>query len=212
MLQTRAEAAGLVLSLQRSALGRGLAWYAVAAMAAMALMFALLLFIALGTPEEYRALVLGLVTLALLGAAVFCAMHAKRELARDTALIADFTSGLRLDLALVNLALKDPDTEDAEKLEERERAKTKVREAAENKAEATMTAADSPSGTAADVEGPALESAAAAMRAAAPAATAATATVATEIELPESSVRPPEEMTAPPPPRTSQEKPFHGTP
>lgn len=206
MLQTRAEAAGLVLSLQRSALGRGLAWYAVAAMAAMALMFALLLLIALGTPPEYRALVLGLVTLALFGVAAYCAVHAKHELTRDAALITDFTTGLRLDLAMVNLALKDPQATDEEKLAAREHAKDKVRDAAEDKAAATMSAADSASGTAAGDESPGLESAAAAMRAVTP--------TATEIERPCSPVTPPDEMTnAPPRPvREAPENRTHGSP
>lgn len=207
MLQTRAEAAGLVLSLQRSALGRGLAWYAVAAMAAMAFMFALLLLIALGTPEEYRALVLGLVTLALIGVAAYCAVHAKRELARDAALIADFTTGLRLDLAMVNLALKDPETEDEEKLEAREHAKTKVREAAEDKAASTMNAAGSPAAAASVEEGPGLESAAAAVRAVTP--------MATEIEQPTAPITAPDEMTnAPSPPsgRDGQENRSYGSP
>ena len=127
MAQTRAEAAGLVLSLQRSALGRGMAWYAVAAMAAMAFMIALLLLIALGTPQEYRAWVLGLLSIALFATAAYCANHARLQLTRDKALIADFTKGLRLDLAMVNLALKDPETHDDEKLA-RETCQTEVRE------------------------------------------------------------------------------------
>lgn len=205
MVQTRAEAAGLVLSLQRSALGRGLAWYAVAAMAAMAFMFALLLLIALGTPEEYRALVLGLVTLSLFGVAAWCALHAKQQLARDTALITDFTTGLRLDLAMVNLALKDPDTDDAEQLEEREHAQAKVREAADDRTDSTMSAAGSASGTASGDAALDLESSAAAMRAAAP--------TATEIERPTAPITPPEEMTHAAPPTVgdaAEERRFHG--
>jgi hypothetical protein len=97
MMQTRGEAAGLVLRLQRDALGRGLAWFAVAALAA------------LGTPEEYRVAALAGLALALLVLAIGCVNGAQRRLARDKGLIADFTAGLRLDLAMVNLALKDPD-------------------------------------------------------------------------------------------------------
>ena len=41
---------------------------------------------------------------------------------------------------MINLALKDADTEDEEKLAERERAKEKVREAAADKAAAPSTA------------------------------------------------------------------------
>lgn len=204
MLQTRIEAAGLVRSLQRSALGRGLAWYAVAAMATMALMFALLLLIALGTPAEYRVPVLGLVTLALFGAVAYSAVHAKQELARDTALINDFTTGLRLDLAMVTLALKDPTTDDEEQLEARERAKDKVREAAEDRAAAAINAADGPSGSGAGDARQGLESAAAAARAVTP--------IATELERPAAPVTPPEEMTVPPPARDTGEKRIHGSP
>jgi len=165
MAQTRAEAAGLVLSLQRSALGRGMAWYAVAAMAAMAFMIALLLLIALGTPQEYRAWVLGPLSIALFATAAYCANHARLQLTRDKALIADFTKGLRLDLAMVNLALKDPETHDDEKLASRERAKAAVRDAAAKMA-VTPAAAEG-TGPAIDTDGPAMESVAAAMRAAA---------------------------------------------
>ncbi len=142
MLQTRAEAAGLVLSLQRSALGRGVAWFAIAGIAAIALLFSVLLLIAFGTPENYRVAALGLTSLALLAAAVFCGLHARSQMTRDAALIADFTTGLRLDLAMVNLALKDADTEDENKIAERERAKVKVREAVVAKAAAPSTAED----------------------------------------------------------------------
>jgi hypothetical protein len=204
MLQTRAEAAGLVLSLQRSALERGLAWYAVAAMAAISLMFALLLFIALGTPAEYRTLVLGMVTLALFGAAAYCAVQAKKELNRDTALINDFTTGLRLDLAMVNLALKDPGTDDMEKLESRERAKDKVREAAEEKAAAAMSADDGPARDVAGDAGVGLETAASAIRAVTP--------TATELERPAAPITPPEEMTHElPPVRETQEHRTHAS-
>ncbi len=109
MMQTRGEAAGLVLRLQRDALGRGLAWFAVAALAATAFVFSLLLLVALGTPEEYRVAVLSGLALALLVLAIGCVYGAQRRFARDQGLIADFTAGLRLDLAMVNLALKDPE-------------------------------------------------------------------------------------------------------
>jgi hypothetical protein len=107
-----------------------LAWYAFAAMAAMAFMVSLLLLIALGTPPEYRMWVLGGVSILLLATAAYCAMHARQQLTRDSALIGDFTKGLRLDLAMVNLALKDPQTHDADRLAARERARTEVRDAA----------------------------------------------------------------------------------
>jgi uncharacterized membrane protein YqjE len=113
MLQTRGEAAGLVLRLQRDALGRSIVWFGVAAMAAMAFVFALLLLVAFGTPQEYRVAALGISALALLVTAVACGIGARRQLTRDARLIADFTAGLRLDLAMVNLALKDPDADAA---------------------------------------------------------------------------------------------------
>ncbi len=114
MVQTRAEAASLVVSLQKTAVIQGVALYAVAALAASACVTALILFVAVATPPEYRALALGLVVLTLLGTAIFAAMRASRQIRRDTALIADFWKGLRLDLAMINLALKDPDPDDDE--------------------------------------------------------------------------------------------------
>jgi hypothetical protein len=199
MLQTRAEAAGLVLSLQRSALGRGLAWYAIAGVTGVALMFSVLLLIAFGTPPEYRALVLGLVSLALLGVTAFLVVNAKRQMTRDSALIADFTTGLRLDLAMVNLALKDPETEDEDKIEKREQAKEAVREAAADKAAAPSTAE---SGERPVPGGPSMASATAAMHAAAPRAT--------EIETPAGAVTPPEAMTTAPVPPEPEPVPDPG--
>jgi len=165
MAQTRAEAAGRVLSLQRAALWRGVAWYAVAAMAAMAFTITLLLLIALGPPQEYRAWVLGLLSIALFATAAYCANHARQQMTRDAALIADFTRGLRLDLAMVNLALKDPETHDADRLAARERAKTEVRAAAAGMP--VSPAAAEGTGPAIDTNGPATEPAAAALSAAA---------------------------------------------
>ena len=115
MMQTRGEAAGLVLRLQRDALGRGLAWFAVAALAALAFVFALLLLVTVGTPEEYRVAALAGLALALLVLAIGCVNGAQRQLARDKGLIADFTAGLRLDLAMVNLALKDSEPPDLDR-------------------------------------------------------------------------------------------------
>lgn len=151
MFQTRVEAAGLVLSLQRSALGRGLAWYAVAGIAAIALLFSLVLLVALGTPEQYRVAALGALALALLAGVVLCALQAKRQIARDTALIADFTGGLRLDLAMVNLALKDPEPADADSIDRREQAQEAVREAAAEQA-ATPVAAPAATPAATEME------------------------------------------------------------
>ncbi len=144
MMQTRGEAAGLVLRLQRDALGRGLAWSGVAAMAAMAFVFALLLLVAVGTPEEYRVAALAGLALALLITAIACASGARRQLARDTGLIADFTAGLRLDLAMVNLALKDPEAHDDAAIAEREQARTAVREAAAKAAKPEPSELDLP--------------------------------------------------------------------
>ncbi len=73
---------------------------------------------------------LGLVSILLFAITAYCAVHARQQLTRDKALIAEFTKGLRLDLAMVNLALKDPATHDPDKLAARAHAETEVREAA----------------------------------------------------------------------------------
>jgi len=169
MVQTRAEAASLVVSLQKTALIQGAALYAVAALATSAFITALIFFIAVAVPAEYRTLVLGLVVLALAGAAVFAAMKAGQLVKRDTALIADFTKGLRLDLAMINLALEDPEPDDEAEMAKRERAKAAVREAAADKANTPSTA----EGGEASPTGPSVAAATAAMTAAA-AATGAT--------------------------------------
>jgi uncharacterized membrane protein YqjE len=164
MVQTRTEAAALVVTLQKTAVMQGVALSAVAALAASAFVTALIVLIAVAAPPEWRALALGLVVLALLLTAVLAAMAARRRLRRDVALIADFSKGLRLDLAMINLALKDPETEDQEKLDAREKAKDAVREAAAEKASTPSTAED---GTISST-GPAMAAATAAMAAAAP--------------------------------------------
>ena len=61
-----------------------MAWYAVAAMAAMAFMIALLLLIALGTPQEYRAWGVGPAVIALFATAAYCANHARLQLGLAT--------------------------------------------------------------------------------------------------------------------------------
>ena len=164
MVQTRTEAAALVVSLQKTAVMQGVALLAVAALAASAFVTAVIVLIAVAAPPEWRVLALGLVVLALLLTAVFAAMAAGRRLRRDTALIADFSKGLRLDLAMINLALKDPETEDQEKLDAREKAKDAVREAAADKAGTPTTAEDGQLST----TGPSVAAASAAMAAAAP--------------------------------------------
>ena len=165
MIQTRAEAAGLVVQLQRTAVTQGLIFGGVAAVTGLSFMTAVIVWIAVAAPPEWRGWALGIVAVALLAAAIFAAVTAGRKITRDSALIADYSKGLKLDLAMITLALKDEDTEDEEKLAERERAKEKVREAAAEKAAAPSTAegGDSPA-----PGGPAMESATAAMRAAAP--------------------------------------------
>jgi uncharacterized membrane protein YqjE len=164
MVQTRTEAAALVVSLQKTAVMQGVALFAVAALAASAFITAVIVLIAVAVPPEWRVLALGVVVLALLLTAVLAAMAAGRRLRRDTALIADFSKGLRLDLAMINLALKDPETEDQEKLDAREKAKDAVREAAAEKASTPSTAEDGAIST----TGPAMAAASAAMTAAAP--------------------------------------------
>jgi hypothetical protein len=164
MLQTRAEAASLVVQLQRTAVTQGLMFYGIAAVTGLAFMTAVIVWIAVEAPPSWRGWALGLITLALAATAVFSVVTAGRKLKHDAELIADFSRGVKLDLAMINLAIKDPDTEDEDKLAERERAKEKVREAAVDKATAPSTA----EGGMPAPGGPAMESAAAAMRAAAP--------------------------------------------
>jgi uncharacterized membrane protein YqjE len=165
MIQTRAEAAGLVVQLQRTAVTQGLLFYGIAAVTGLSFMTAVIVWIAVAAPPSWRGWALGLVSLALLATAIFSAVTAGKKIARDTGLIADFSRGLKLDLAMVNLALKDPDTEDEDELAERERAKEKVREAAADKAATPSTAEG---GVTSSPDGPSVESAEAAMRAAAP--------------------------------------------
>ncbi len=165
MVQTRAEAAGLVVQLQRTAVTQGLLFAGIAAVAALSFTTAVIVWIAVAAPEAWRGWALGIVALALLATAVYSAITAGRRIRHDTNLIADFTRGLRLDLAMVNLALKDADTEDEEKLAARERAKTAVRDAAAEKAATPSTAEG---GGAPSPEGPSVQSATAAMRAAEP--------------------------------------------
>jgi len=164
MVQTRAEAASLVVSLQKNAVMQGVALYAVAALAASACITALIFFIAVAVAPEHRALALGLVVLALAGIAAFAAVSATRHLKRDTALIADFTKGLRLDFAMINLALKDSEPDDEKDFEKREKAKTSVREAAADKASTPSTA----DGGQINPAGPSVAAASAAMTAASP--------------------------------------------
>ena len=165
MIQTRAEAAGLVVQLQRTAVTQGLLFGGIAAVTGLSFMTAVIVWIAVAAPPEWRGWALGIVSVGLLAAAIFAAITASRKITHDAALIADYSRGLKLDLAMISLALKDPDTEDEEKLAERERAKEKVREAAAEKAAAPSTAEG---GEVPSPGGPAMESATAAMRAAAP--------------------------------------------
>jgi hypothetical protein len=163
MAQTRAEAAGLVLQLQRTAVAQGLLFGAIAAVAGMAFTTAAIVWIAVVAPPEWRGWALGVVALGLLGAAYFAARTAGKRLRRDAGLIADYSRGLKLDLAMVNLALKDPAAEDPEEVAKRERAKQAVREAAMAKAAAPSTAEG---GGAPAPEGPSVATAQAAMKAA----------------------------------------------
>jgi hypothetical protein len=197
MMQTRGEAAGLVLRLQLDAVGRGLAWFAIGAVAAIGFTFALLLLVAFGTPQEYRVAALGTLTLALLIAAIACTGGARRHLRRDVALISDFTAGLRLDLAMINLALKDSEADDEKAIAERERAKSAVREAAAAKA-ATSDSAEAPGKS--EAGDTAEESA--------PATVHPASAVPTELDLPPPSVTAPEAMTRP----RTEERTQHGPP
>ncbi len=139
MIQTRAEAAALIVSLQKSALQQGLALYAVAALAGSALATAVIVLVAVAAPPQWRVLALSLVTLALLAVTLWAGLSAGRHLRREAALFADFTKGLRLDLAMLNLALKDPDPKNEVERAERDRAKDAVREAAADRAATVST-------------------------------------------------------------------------
>lgn len=165
MVQTRAEAATLVVKLQRTAVAQGLMMYGIAAMAAMSFMTALIVLIAVAAPPAWRGIALFVLTVALLATAIFAVVSATRKLKRDTALIADFTRGLKLDLAMINLALKDAETDDEDKLAKREEAKQSVRKAAVEKAEAQDMAGQ---GAPADAAGSVPSGTDAALRAASP--------------------------------------------
>ena len=225
MVQTRAEAASVVVQLQRTAVTQGLLFYGIAAVTALSFMTAVIVWIAVAAPPAWRGWALGLLALALLATAGFSVVTAGAKIRRDTGVIADFSRGLKLDLAMINLALKDPDTKDEEKLAERELAKEKVREAAAEKAATPSTAEG---GDAPAPGGPAAESAAAAIRAAAPrpdvpqptpagaagyaftgggSYASTTAAGATDDALPPSR---PHESSVTPPPRTEPEQ-RHGS-
>jgi hypothetical protein len=226
MIQTRAEAAALIVSLQKSAVQHGLALYAVAAVAGSAFTTAVIVLVAVAAPPQWRVLALSLLTLALLGLTLWAAISAGRHLRREAALFADFTKGLKLDLAMLNLALKDPDPKNEVERTERESAKAAVRDAAVDRA-ATARAAELGPAVAA---GSGLATAGAAVQAAAPtsdthappeapetsaAAASSAKTPATaiddgqsELELPNAAVIPPEPLTTLPLRERSTE---HGT-
>lgn len=189
MVQTRAEAAGLVLQLQQAAWRRGLAWYGIAAVASLALVMTLVLLVALGTPAAYRAGALVLLAAVLLAALVACVSIARRQWARDAALVSDFRAGLKLDLALVNLALRDPEATDEDARLGRERARAAVREAVDDRA-----------GVPATGEGVVVPDAGGPDRATATAAARADTPVATEIEPTAAPLAPPEALQPPPAP------------
>jgi uncharacterized membrane protein YqjE len=163
MVQTRAQAATLVVQLQRTAVTQGLMMYGIAAIAAMSFMTSLIVLIAVAAPPRWRGLALFVVAVALLATAIFAVVSAGRKLKRDATVIGDFTRGLKLDLAMINLALKDAETEDEDKLAKREEAKQSVRKAAAEKAATSSTTEQG-----AVAEGSAMGAAAAAMHAASP--------------------------------------------
>jgi uncharacterized membrane protein YqjE len=165
MIQTRVEAAGLVVQMQRTAVTQGLLLFGIAAVTALSFMTAVIVWIAVAAPPSWRGWALGILALALLATAIYCVRAASQRFKRDAGLIADYSRGLKLDLAMINLALKDPETEDEDKLAERELAKEKVREAAAEKAATPSTAEG---GGAPSPEGAAREAADAAIRAAPP--------------------------------------------
>lgn len=163
MVQTRAEAATVVVALQRAALTQALVMFGIAIVAGLSSVTGLIVLIAVAAPPAWRGVALLVVTLALVGAAVYGVIAGRRRLTRDRTLLADFASGLKLDLAMLNLALRDPDTEDEKKLAAREQARAKVRDAA---AEQAATPGVAESGTQPGADGPSGSAAQAAMRAA----------------------------------------------
>jgi len=112
MVQTRAEAAGLVLELQRTALTQSLLFGAIAAVTGLSFLTAVIVWIAVAAPAAWRGTALALVALALLATAVYGALGAGRRLRQDASLIADFSRSLKLDLAMINLVLTDPPPQD----------------------------------------------------------------------------------------------------
>lgn len=157
MVQTRAEAATVVVALQRAAVTEALPMFAIAVVAGLSSVTALIVLIAVAAPESWRGIALLVVTLALVGAAVYGVVAGRRKLTRDRTLFADFTSGLKLDLAMINLAMRDAESEDEKKVAAREQAREKVREAAAEKATTPSVAeggetpaASGPSGSAAE--------------------------------------------------------------
>jgi uncharacterized membrane protein YqjE len=196
MLQTRAEAGVLVLQLQRDALTRGLAWYAVAAVVSLSFVIALVLLVAFGTPAEYRLGALALLCVLLLLAAGGCVLAARRRIARDAGLIAAFTDGLRLDLALLNQALQDPAKVDRQERLDREQAGPGSAEAATGGA----TRPDRPADNVKPEPTQPPEAATETSRAPAP--------EVTEIEASTASLVPPEAKV----PVVDQARPQHGNP
>jgi uncharacterized membrane protein YqjE len=168
MVQTRAEAATLVAKLQRTAVTQALMMSGIAAVAAMSFVTALIVLIAVAAPPSWRVPALCGVTAALLATAIYAALTARRKLTRDAGVIADFTKGLKLDLAMINLALKDADADDEAAMHGKQKAKEAVREAAAEKSATPSTAEGGREPTAG---GPAHDAAQAAMQAAAPSET-----------------------------------------
>jgi len=168
MVQTRAEAATLVVKLQRTAVAQGLIMSGIAAFAAMSFMTALIVLIAIAAPPAWRVPALGVVTAALLATAIYAALTARRRFTADANVIADFTRGLKLDLAMINLALNDADAEDEDQMHSKQKAKDAVRDAAAEKASTPSTAEG---GREPSAGGPAHDAATAAVQAATPSET-----------------------------------------
>ena len=80
MIQTRAEAAGLVVQLQRTAVTQGLLFYGIAAVTGLSFMTAVIVWIAVAAPPSWRGWALGFVTVALLATAIFAAVTASRKI------------------------------------------------------------------------------------------------------------------------------------
>ena len=82
MIQTRAEAAGLVVQLQRTAVTQGLIFGGVAAVTGLSFMTAVIVWIAVAAPPSWRGWALGIVSVAVLATAIFASITGTLKITR----------------------------------------------------------------------------------------------------------------------------------